>query len=201
MDLGGGAGGFGPAVPVLVQLTNGLGPGSNVILSASFTFPASSNSYQVLPFTINQNRVLQAGTYDVIVSSASLSTVGYVTWVPGQGISTQFGSVGLLYSASDHPPIYNVNLANPNNSTFTSSGVVGINNTSTADFQLTGTPVAEPSSLVLLGMGLLSLMGLSWGKGLQPRQSASQLENSHSNPANRLRTQASDTQMHYATVV
>jgi len=127
-------------------LTSSLG--LNVSQSFVFPDPTGSVATKVLLFSgLN----LPGATY--FLTLASTDTLGGAWASDLQQSSTILTASGVTVANAKYSPQANVNSANPPTSTF-----FQVNPTSHDFFEVVGTPVPEPSFVVLMGLGLFSLI-------------------------------------------
>lgn len=107
-----GAGGFGNDVPLVAQLTSGLGQGSVVLAQQEFTFSALPAGYYATTFSFDGPKKLPAGTYYLVLSTTNTPNIGVLAWGPQGEIISPFGRLGSAYCAN--PTGY----GNPNEAAF-----------------------------------------------------------------------------------
>lgn len=111
-DSTGGFAGVGASVPVRVQLTSGLGPGSTVLAERTVTFESLNNLYAAtLTFELH-NVKLDAGTYYLVLSTTNDCAIGCLAWNSGPEIDSAHGQLGPAYYGN--PSGY----SNPNEANF-----------------------------------------------------------------------------------
>jgi len=124
-----------------LEITNGLGSSANVLAQAVFSNPLPFNP-PPMTFSIPLNQTLSAGTYYIVASTPSGSKGG--GWI--EGVAPTVGTI---------PPLFFANSPN-NDSTFPpASNWAKLSET--ANFQVIGTQMPEPGSLVLLCSGILAI--------------------------------------------
>ena len=130
--------------PILVQLTNSLGPGAVTLAQDTFTFSSSSPFPYKQTLIVPLNLDLAAGQYYLVVSSTG--TTGIIGWVPDTPLTSSLGSIddGFYFTGGA-----SLNSSNP------AQSVWGFDNASNPlQFQLNATAVPEPTSWILLFTGV-----------------------------------------------
>jgi hypothetical protein len=143
----------GSAFNGVFQVVDSLGPGStaaNVLFTTGITLPAGLNPTTV---TLPTPLTLDAGNYYLLLSTTDLLPL-QTRWQLGASILPGgFGTVG------DGSFSVSQNVALPVASPFVPLDTSGFPSPAYLTFQIEGSPVPEPSSLLLLGIGAISLLG------------------------------------------